>query len=340
MNRSLIQKVLFGFVLTVPVFGLLFWFVDIKPVLTALQQAHRTILGLVLLTTICWLFAWSQSLRTVLQTLDVSVSIPQSFFLFSGATFSNNITPFGQAGGEPITAYLISQTSKTKYETGLAAIASVDTLNFVPSFLFAIVGIGYYAIVLTLTSHMKFAAIILGGLGVGIFGGGYYLWTSRTAAEQRLSSWIARLLHPIADVIPRFTAPTQKAIRRRIAHFIQTIEQIATNPTQLVVALGFSSAGWLFQAGALWLAFYAIGTTVPFAVVLFTIPISTIAGITPLPGGAGGIETVLVALLTSATSIEPAIIVAAVIIFRGLIYWVPTVIGGSVLATMTVKRLA
>lgn len=340
MDRSLVQRVLFGFLLTVPVFALLLWFVDIEPVLTALQQAQRTIIGLVLVTIIGWLFAWSQSLRTVLQTLDVSVSIPRSFFLFSGATFSNNVTPFGQAGGEPITAYLISRTSETKYETGLAAIASVDTLNFVPSFLFAMIGIGYYAIVLTLTSHMKFAAVLLSGLGVVIFGGGYYLWTSRVVVEQYLSSGLAGLLRRIAGVIPRFSAPSQEAIRGRIKHFIQTIEKIARNPIQLITALGFSSAGWLFQAGALWLAFYAIGTTVPFSVVLFAIPISAIAGVTPLPGGAGGIETVLVALLASTTSIESAVIVAAVIIFRGLIYWVPTVIGGGVLAVVTANRVS
>ncbi|GAA0249613.1 YbhN family protein [Haladaptatus pallidirubidus] len=340
MDRSLIWRTFIGFLLTVPVFGLLFWFVDIEPVITALQQAERTILVLALATTIGWLFAWSLSLRTVLQVLDVPITIPRSFLLFSGATFSNNVTPFGQAGGEPITAYLISRTSKTKYETGLAAIASVDTLNFVPSFFFAVIGIGYYATVLTLTSHMKLAAILLGGLGIIVFGGGYYLWRSRRVVEQYLSSGLAGLSHRIASVVPRVSAPGREAIRERINHFIRTIEQIATNPLELIFALGYSGAGWLFQAGALWLAFYAIGTTVPFSVVLFAIPISAIAGVTPLPGGAGGIESVLVGLLVSVTSIESAIVVAAVLIFRGLVYWVPTMIGGGVLAAVTAKRVS
>ncbi|WP_227356036.1 lysylphosphatidylglycerol synthase domain-containing protein [Haladaptatus salinisoli] len=104
--------------------------------------------------------------------------------------------------------------------------------------------------------------------------------------------------------------------------------------------IGYSGVGWLFQANALWLAFYAIGTTVPFAVVLFAIPISAIAGVTPLPGGTGGIESVLVALLVSTTSIESAVVVAAVVIFRGFVYWVPTMIGGSVLAVVTANRVS
>lgn len=339
MDRPSIGGVLSGFLLTIPLFGLLFWFVDVDPVLTAVQQAERTILVLTLLTTVGWLFAWSMSLRTVLQTLDVSMSVPRSFLIFSGATFSNNVTPFGQAGGEPITAYLISQTSETKYETGLAAIASVDTLNFIPSFLFAVIGIAYYATVLSLTPHMKFAALLLAGLGLLIFGGGYYVWTSRTAIEHFLASIFTKLLHPIGRLVPRFSVPSYTAVKDRINQFIRTIEQIATNPTHLVFAAGYSGAGWLFQAGALWLTFYAIGTTIPFAVALFAVPISCIAGVTPLPGGAGGIESVLVALLVSTTGIDPAIIVAAVIIFRGLVYWIPTVIGGSVLAAVTVKRI-
>ncbi|SIR75680.1 hypothetical protein SAMN05421858_3653 [Haladaptatus litoreus] len=339
MDRSLIQKSFFGLLLTIPVFGVLFLFIDIKPVLTALQQAEKTILGFAVVAVLGWLLAWSLSLRTVLRVLDVSLSIPRSFFLFSGATFSNNVTPFGQAGGEPITAYLISQASKTKYETGLAAIASVDTLNFVPSFVFAVIGIGYYATVLTLTSHMKSAAILLCGLGILIFGGGYYLWVSRRAVEHHLSAALAMVSHRIASIVPRISAPNRETIQDRIRHFIQTIEQIATSPLQLVFALGYSGAGWLFQASALWLAFYAIGTTIPFSVVLFAIPISAIAGVTPLPGGAGGIESVLIALLVSVTSVESAIVVAAVLIFRGLVYWLPTMIGGSVLAAVTAKRV-
>ena len=340
MDRSLIRRTLFGFLLLIPVFGGLFLFIDVDRVLTALQQAEQTVVVFVLLTTVGWLFAWSLSLRTVLRTLNVSLSIPRSFFLFSGATFSNNVTPFGQAGGEPITAYLISKTSKTRYETGLAAIASVDTLNFVPSFLFAIIGISYYAIALSLTSHMKLAAVLLGSLGLIIVGGGYYLWTSRSAIERYLSAGLTRVLRRVASIVPRVSAPSREAIMDRINHFTQTIECIGTNPILLVVALGYSSAGWLFQAGALWLAFYAIGATIPFAVVLFAIPISAIAGVTPLPGGAGGIESVLVALLFSTTSIESVLIVAAVIIFRGIVYWVPTVIGGSVLAVVTARRVS
>lgn len=71
MDRSLIRRTFFGLLLTIPVFGLLFWFVDIKLVFDALQQAKQTILGLTVVAVLGWLFAWSLSLRTVLRVKEV-----------------------------------------------------------------------------------------------------------------------------------------------------------------------------------------------------------------------------------------------------------------------------
>ena len=92
---------------------------------------------------------------------------------------------------------------------------------------------------------------------------------------------------------------------------------------------------------ALWIAFRAISVSIPFVVMLFVVPMGALASITPLSGGAGGIETVLVtilaSLLTIAIGLETAL--AAVVIFRGAVYWIPTVIGGSVVSWLGVDAV-
>ncbi|WP_408956984.1 YbhN family protein [Natrinema sp. 74] len=340
MDRSLVRKIGFGFSLTLPVFGLLVWLLDVNEIHTALRSADQSVLPWVFVFVICWLLAWGLSFRVVLRSLDIPISVPWSFLLFSGATFSNNVTPFGQAGGEPITAYFISRTSDTKYETGLAAIASVDTLNFIPSFVFIVGGIGYYALVLSLSSLVKGVAIYVGGVGLVVFGGGYCVWSYRTALTDRLASRVSISLHRILSVIPRVSTPSQSTIKQRIVGFGDSIETVAANPTRLLFALGYSGVGWLCQVGALWAALYAVDATAPVVVLLFAIPLSNVAGATPLPGGAGAIDATLIALLVSATGIESTLAAAAVIIFRGFVYGVPIVIGGSVLAAITAKRVS
>ena len=127
------------------------------------------------------------------------------------------------------------------------------------------------------------------------------------------------------------TVPDADGIERRIGGFFEAIERIATNPRGLALALGLSALGWFFQSVGLWLAFEAIGSSVPFYV-------GAIAGATPLPGGAGGIEAVLIGLLQAFPGIGIAPATAAVIIFRGSVYWVPTAIGGVVMSVVGARR--
>jgi hypothetical protein len=111
--------------------------------------------------------------------------------------------------------------------------------------------------------------------------------------------------------------------------FFHNIERVTADRHALATALAFSTIGWLCQATALWLSLSALGETVPVAVVVVAVPVGAIAGITPLPGGLGGVEAVLIALL-AALGIPAGVAGAAVVLHRGATYWLPTLIGGGV----------
>jgi uncharacterized protein (TIRG00374 family) len=255
--------------------------------------------------------------------------------------FSNNITPFGQAGGEPVTALLIAKVTDSEYEQGLAAIASVDTLNFIPSVTLALLGAGYYA---TKTSFGQRLQVLVAGivaLAVVAPSIGYLSWRRRT----RIQSWIVRILTPglkrLGGIVPRFQSPTRQAIHSRIGHFVAAIERVAGDRRGILLTLTASTAGWVLQMVALWLAFLAIGSSIPFTVLLFVIPVGALAAITPLPGGAGGIEAVLVGVLTTLPelTIGGGTAFAAVVIFRGAVYWIPVTIGGVVMGVVGVDAV-
>ncbi|MFC7044832.1 YbhN family protein [Halobacteriaceae archaeon GCM10025711] len=114
--------------------------------------------------------------------------------------------------------------------------------------------------------------------------------------------------------------------------FVTDIERVSADRRGLATALGYSALGWFLQAVALWLAFSALGVHVSLAATLFVVPVGTVAGVAPLPGGLGGIEAVLVALLVPVTGVSVGLVTAAVIIYRGTIFWLPVVVGGGALA--------
>lgn len=101
--------------------------------------------------------------------------------------------------------------------------------------------------------------------------------------------------------------------------------------------LGLSLVGWLFQTAAL---LAALGHAVPIYVALFAIPLGNLAGATPLPGGLGGIEAAFVALLVPTTGIAAPAATAAVLIYRGVIYWLPVVTGGDSMVAFGFRTLA
>jgi len=86
-------------------------------------------------------------------------------------------------------------------------------------------------------------------------------------------------------------------------------------------------------------AFAALGTPVPPYVLLFVIPLANLAGAAPLPGGLGGIEAAFVTLLVPTTGIQASVITAAVLIFRGAIYWMPILIGGLAVSAFGVRAV-
>lgn len=340
MDADRAKTTVLGFLGVFVVFVLLLYFVGVDEFLAELSRADAGEVSLVVAVTVLWLVAWGQALRTVLAVLGVAVSPLKAFLVFAGAMFSNNVTPFGQAGGEPITALLIAETTDMEYERGLAAIASVDTLNFVPSVSLALVGAGIFATEVTFGRDLRLAVAAVAVLAAAVPFALYLGWKSRYRVERAVVGALTPVLWRVARWVPWVSWPGRAAVERRIGRFFGAIERVADNPRGLGLALGFSSLGWFCQMLGLWLAFAAIGVPVPLSAMLFVVPAGAVAGVTPLPGGAGGIEGVLLFLLIAAPlpGVTESAALAAIAIYRGAVYWVPTLVGGAVVSFVGADR--
>ncbi|MFC4550320.1 MULTISPECIES: lysylphosphatidylglycerol synthase transmembrane domain-containing protein [Halorussus] len=328
------RSVAVGFGAAVVVLLGLYSLVGLDDVAAALTHADLPLVAAVCVVAVGWLLAWSLALRTVLSVIAVTVSVPRAFLLFSGATFANNITPFGQAGGEPFSALLVSRTTGTEYENGLAAVASVDTLNFVPSVSFALVGVGYYTAKFTVGDRVEFAAVSLVALALAVPAAAYLAWRNRDRAADLAVGVVGRVGGTLGRVLPRVDPPEEATIRRRISGFFAALERVAGDRHQLALALAFSAFGWLLLSVSLWLSLLALGHQVPFAAALFVVPLASVAGVTPLPGGLGGVEAALVVLIVPVTGVDAQTAAAAALIHRGATYWLPVLIGGSATAML------
>lgn len=323
------RAIVLGFVAAGLLIAGLLWLVDVSQVGAAFSRADPALLGLTMGFALLWLAAWGGTLRTVLATLDVPISVPTSFFIYSGAVFSNNVTPFGQAGGEPIAALLISKVGKTRYETGLVGIASVDVLNVITSIAVVFLGVGVYALSFTVDSGLQAAVGTVGGLGIAIIVGFALVWRYREGIADRTAGPIARAIEGMPTGRLASWEPSEADVTDRFHRFFGNIEVVAGDRRAMVLALLFSTSGWFFQAVGLVTAFAAFGRSLPLVIAVFVIPLAYLAGMAPLPGGLGSIEAAFVALLVPTTGIEAAVVTAAVLLFRLAMYWLPIVVGGA-----------
>jgi putative heme transporter len=91
-------------------------------------------------------------------------------------------------------------------------------------------------------------------------------------------------------------------------------------------AVLWALVAWGFDIGTLWTAFQAFGHAPPVAVLVMGYYVGTLANTLPLPGGIGGVEGGMIGSFL-AFGVNGALAVIAVLAYRTISYWLPTVPG-------------
>jgi len=273
---------------------------------------------------------WGLGLHLVFGLLGVSTRLQNSILLYAASGFLNAITPFGQAGGDPVTAVLFRRALGTDFETGLAAIGSLNALNRVAAVVLGSLGVGYLGSRVTVGGALRNAAVLVAGLSIVVALGLVVGWRYRHRLVSVLASFLTPLLRGGARLVPRVAPPTREGVERRGYRFVGAIDRLASDPRRLAVVFALSVAGQLAVADSLWIALSALGFDAPLAIVLLIIPIGKLAGIAPTPGGFGSSEALLAVLLISTTGVAGPLAGAAVLLYRASAFWVPSLVGGLV----------
>ena len=105
------------------------------------------------------------------------------------------------------------------------------------------------------------------------------------------------------------------------------------------VALLGAIAWWAFDVGVLCACFHAFGETPPTAVIVMAYFTGMLGNVLPLPGGVGGVEGGMIGALL-AFDVPGGLAVAAVLSYRAIAFWLPTIPGAIAYARLlrTVRR--
>jgi uncharacterized protein (TIRG00374 family) len=273
------------------------------------------------LSTLLCLAAWAKTWQIVLEAIDISVPYRELIVTFYAATFANYVTPMGQAGGEPFIAYILARDTEASYEESLASVVTADLLRLLPFFSVGLFGLGYLLFTAALPTGTEVFAALLVALAIGLPAVIVALWLYR----GRVKNGILRALLPITSRTNRFTI---EGVESRIEHLYESVELIADAPRALLAAVGFAYLGWILFALPLYFSGLALGLPVPLLLVCFLVPVTVIAGSTPLPGGLAAIEGTLIALLAALVAFSANEALAVTTVYRLTSYWFVIGVGG------------
>ena len=157
-----------------------------------------------------------------------------------------------------------------------------------------------------------------GGIAFALPFAGIALAIAILATQPRLLSFLVTALYRITGAFPRLMGRVRQAARSL---------RLFMSPKMLTLAGGLSMLGWLAEGYAFYLLLNWMGAPLPFwmAVAIFTF--STLAGgLTGAPGGLGGAEAAMVALL-SLEGVPLEVSIPATAIIRLTTLWFAIAIG-------------
>jgi uncharacterized protein (TIRG00374 family) len=306
-------------------------------VAAALGRARAGPVALVGAAIVAWLCLWGAGLRAVFGAIGAEISAVDAVLVYAGAAFANHVTPFGQAGGEPVAAWLLADVSGAPYERALATVASFDAVNVAPSLGFGALGLWAFGTASVLGERLRILAAGVVVLAVAISGGGFLAWRRRRGIEAGVTRIAVGLSRRLGG-LPVVGSVDPGSVEERVEGFVEGIERIAGDRRRVALALCFSACGWLVQVAGLWIALWGLGATVPPYVPLFVVPLGTIASALPTPGGLGGVETAQVSLLALSTGASNATLAAAVTIFSVGGFFLTTALGAAAVAVLQVRE--
>lgn len=175
------------------------------------------------------------------------------------------------------------------------------------------------------------------GLGIGVFpGGGSFVITfvpAIVAAIVLAAVSAAALVRGDVDRDPHRWAGRSDRVARVLSAIV-TAPALAARGVRGAFALMRSqdpglagaAAWWGFDVAVLWACFMAFGDAPPFTVILMAYFVGMLGNLLPLPGGLGGVEGGMIGMFV-AFGIELNLAVLAVLTYRAIAFWLPTIPG-------------
>jgi uncharacterized protein (TIRG00374 family) len=336
------RKSFFFIFIGLPAFALyLYFFAGFKQILSILQgvslEQYALFYSLAISAVLIGNFFWSESWRTVLNTLSVKISMKNSFIYYWAGYFVDLVVPCQTVCGEVTRLYLVHKETNENY----GSIAAGGVTNRIVAYIIVVAGLYTSALLLYTQSNVP---TIISGVFIFVLAGAtiylailLYLAFSKQAAEKiaSLGLRLLRILRPKKYQSSELSAETKESL----ASFYQGFKTFHEKPRHLVRPFIFLTLSFLLSLSAYVLVFLALGIrgeSLGFFIVMYFI-----AGSLTDAAASFSVGTldILLATLFILYGLNPALSGITAALVRVVTFWFPLMVGFVVVQIVGAKKL-
>ena len=301
-------------------FAGIFVFVDPTDVLAAIDGADRRYVSLLFVSmTIATLLRGYVYVR-LLSLVGFEGGMRRGLRLFLVYTVFRYSLPYAMAGTQTVLAYLSSRDEGIDIEHAFGAVLVADVLVYVPHFTLGAVGVIAYSGTVP-DGTLLSTGLLVGGLVALLCVGYYQRWVVYRVFER-----VTDLANAVLLRVGGRASDVEGT--SRVSSFYESIDRISASRRATASGLLFGHAGMVFLMVPLTVAGYAVGVTIPVGLAAGIVMATKFSGVLPTPGGVGGIEAIMVAMLVAVGDVGSATATAVTLLYRLSTYWYLLFVGG------------
>lgn len=295
-----------------------------------LAGADLAVFAVGLVAVLLALACWSEGTRVLFRSSGARLSPRRSFVAYGTGAFGKQVLPMGNAGGPAVMAYAYDRETRLGYSRSLAVIVVAELLSLAASILLGLVGVVVLVAGGARTGSIRWLALGMAVIAVLVAALSAVVWYRRAGVTAALASGAGLVSPTVARVAPGIASRLDPdRVTAGLERYYATVESVVADRGALLRAALLTQLGWVLFVVPLYTGALALGVRLPIALVAFLVPAAGLATLFPLPGGLGGLEIVLAAVLGSLATLELAEAGAVVVAYRLASFWFFVFVGGS-----------
>ena len=327
--RGNLQKIMIGIVVVIVLAFILFSGDSLVKLVETIKQGTPAFIIAAVAAQVGKYLAQGRGFQACFNTVNGHVSYGTGLSLVFGTFFMNTVAPSMNLAG---TSLVMATATKNGMQAGKGTTAALLMQLSIDTGFVIIMLVTFGA--LSFTVGLQPGWLAVGAVAIALVGGLVFMIT----VGGLKPNLVLKVLHPFVKLADKVLAhfkkpPVDDAVTRTIHNFSDAAHLITKNPRKTVQSFLWTTLSSVCEMGCFVLVGFAFGVHHPEALICGYVVATLFAMISFVPQGVGVVEAA-VTVAFALFGVDSATGLAVVMVYRGIVFWLPFLVGAFVIQRM------